>query len=122
MIGRRDRIKHDDKGNASYGMDMFVSKEYRDLRLGRRLYYAGKELCRNFNLRAILAGGRIIHYHEHAEMEPANYIEAVRRREIHDPILSFQLSKFCALQGILTPRPSHFHMPVVPLTVSADYW
>ena len=92
LICSRDRIQHDANGDALYGMDMFVSKEYRDLRLGRRLYDARKELCRNLNLRAILAGGRIIRYHEHAEMEPADYIEAVRRREIHDPILSFQLA------------------------------
>ena len=92
LIGRRDRIKHDPDGDALYGMDMFVSKEYRDLRLGRRLYDARKELCRNLNLRAILAGGRIVRYHEHAEMSPADYIDAVRGREIHDPILSFQLA------------------------------
>jgi len=92
LIGRRDRIKHDDNGDALYGMDLFVSKQYRDLRLGRRLYDARKELCRNHNLRAILAGGRIIRYHEHQEMTPADYIQAVRRREIHDPILSFQLA------------------------------
>ncbi|MDH5711735.1 MAG: GNAT family N-acetyltransferase, partial [Gammaproteobacteria bacterium] len=92
LIGRRDRIKHDENGDALYGMDMFVSKEYRDLRLGRRLYDARKELCRNLNLRAILAGGRIIRYYEYADMKPADYIEAVRRREIHDPILSFQLA------------------------------
>lgn len=92
LIGRRDIIKHDNSGDALYGMDMFVSKQYRDLRLGRRLYDARKELCRNLNLRAILAGGRIIRYHEHADMSPAEYLDAVRRREIHDPILSFQLA------------------------------
>jgi predicted amidohydrolase len=92
LVGRRDRIRHDPDGDALYGMDLFVSKEYRDLRLGRRLYDARKELCRNLNLRAILAGGRIIKYHEHSEMTPSEYLEAVRRREIHDPILSFQLA------------------------------
>lgn len=92
LLGRRDRIRHDQNGDALYGMDMFVKKDYRNLRLGRRLYDARKELCRNLNLRAILAGGRIIRYHEHADMSPADYLEAVRRREIHDPILSFQLA------------------------------
>jgi predicted amidohydrolase len=92
LIGRRNRIQHDQEGDALYGMDVFVSKHYRGLRLGRRLYDARKELCRNLNLRAILAGGRIIKYHEHAEMTPSEYIEAVRSREVHDPILSFQLA------------------------------
>jgi len=92
LIGRRNRIRHDPNGDALYGMDVFVAREYRNLRLGRRLYDARKELCRNLNLRAILAGGRIIRYHEHAEMTPADYIDAVRGKEIHDPILSFQLA------------------------------
>lgn len=92
LIGRRDRIRHAPDGDALYGMDVFVGREYRGLRLGRRLYDARKELCRNLNLRAILAGGRIVKYHEHADMTPAEYIEAVRRREVHDPILSFQLA------------------------------
>lgn len=92
LIGRRDRIRHDPEGDALYGMDLFVSKKYRGLRLGRRLYDARKELCRNLNLRAILAGGRIIRYHEYSDLNPSEYIDAVRRREIHDPILSFQLA------------------------------
>jgi len=91
LIDRRRRIKHQPEGDALYGMDLFVSPKYRDLRLGRRLYDARKELCRNLNLQAILAGGRIIRYHEHAELSPAEYIDAVRKKEIHDPILSFQL-------------------------------
>jgi len=92
LIGRRDRIRHDPDGDALYGMDLFVDKDYRGLRLGRRLYDARKELCRNLNLRAILAGGRIVRYHEHAELSPAEYLQAVDRKEIHDPILSFQLA------------------------------
>ncbi len=92
LVGRRDRIRHDVDGDALYGMDLFVDPEYRDLRLGRRLYDSRKELCRNLNLRAILAGGRIIRYHQNAEMTPSEYLEAVRRKEIHDPILSFQLA------------------------------
>lgn len=43
------------------------------------------------NLRAILAGGRIPEYHQHAdELTPAQYIDKVSRKEIYDPILSFQ--------------------------------
>jgi len=73
-------------------MDIFVSRQYQGMRLGRRLYDARKELCRDHNLRAILAGGRVVRYHEHTELSPAQYIDAVRNREIHDPILSFQLA------------------------------
>lgn len=84
---------HDPNGDVLYGVDVFVDPEYRGMRLGRRLYDARKELCRNLNLRAIVAGGRIPGYHKYAEkMTPEEYVQQVRRREIYDPILSFQLA------------------------------
>jgi len=50
-------------------------------------------LCRALNLKAILAGGRIPGYNRHAaECTVAEYIDKVKRRELHDPILSFQLA------------------------------
>ncbi len=84
---------HDPNGDVLYGVDVFVDPEYRHMRLGRRLYDARKDLCQQLNLRAIVAGGRIIGYHKHADkMTPDQYISLVRRNEIYDPILSFQLS------------------------------
>lgn len=84
---------HDPNGDVLYGVDVFVDPEYRGMRLGRRLYDARKELCRNLNLRAIIAGGRIPGYHKHADsMSPEEYVQQVRQKEIYDPILSFQLA------------------------------
>lgn len=84
---------HDGDGDALYGLDVFVHPDYRGYRLGRRLYEARKELCREENLRAILAGGRLPGYGEHADtMAVTEYIEQVTRQKLHDPILSFQLS------------------------------
>ncbi|WP_139101471.1 bifunctional GNAT family N-acetyltransferase/carbon-nitrogen hydrolase family protein [Marinomonas spartinae] len=93
LIGKKETILNDRNGDAMYGLDVLIHPEYRGFRLGRRLYEARKELCRQHNLRAILAGGRIPTYHEHSdEMTPAEYLEAVSDRKIYDPILSFQLS------------------------------
>ncbi|HSG89060.1 MAG TPA: carbon-nitrogen hydrolase family protein [Pseudomonadales bacterium] len=87
------RIHDKADGDALYGLDVFVDAEYRNFRLGRRLYDARKELCFENNLRGILAGGRIVGYGAHAEeMKPEEYIDRVRRKELYDPILSFQLS------------------------------
>jgi len=84
---------HDPNGDVLYGVDVFVHPRHRDMRLGRRLYDARKELCRSLNLRAIVAGGRIPGYDRYAdEMGPEQYIDLVRRRELRDPILSFQLA------------------------------
>lgn len=84
---------HDDRGDVLYGIDVFIKKEYRGLRLGRRLYDYRKELTEKLNLRGIAFGGRIPNYHKHAElMSPKEYIEKVKRKEIHDPVLNFQIS------------------------------
>jgi predicted amidohydrolase len=84
---------HDASGDILYGIDVFISPRYRGLRLGRRLYDYRKELCESLNLRGIVFGGRIPNYHQYsAEMSPKEYIEKVKKKEIHDPVLNFQLS------------------------------
>ena len=67
LIGKRETFQHDKQGDALYGLDLFVHPDYREYRLGRRLYDARKEICIQLNLRSILAGGRIINYYKHAE-------------------------------------------------------
>ncbi|MDF2455900.1 MAG: yafV [Cytophagaceae bacterium] len=84
---------HDENGDTLYGIDVFVHPEYRNMRLGRRLYDARKELCEKLNLRAIIVGGRIPGYKKHhRKLSPRQYIEEVKKKEILDPILTFQLA------------------------------
>lgn len=84
---------HTANGDILYGIDVFIKSEFRGLRLGRRLYDYRKELCEKLNLRGIAFGGRIPNYHKYAlELSPKEYIEKVKRREIHDPVLNFQIS------------------------------
>ncbi len=84
---------HTINGEILYGIDVFIHPNYRGLRLGRRLYDARKELCEQFNLKAIVFAGRIPNYGKYAsEFTPKVYIEKVRKKELHDPVLSFQLS------------------------------
>ena len=84
---------HTDDGDTLYGIDIFIKPEYRGLRLGRRLYDYRKELCEKRNLKGILFGGRIPNYHKYeGKLSPKEYIEKVKSREIHDPVLNFQLS------------------------------
>ncbi|MDR9828902.1 bifunctional GNAT family N-acetyltransferase/carbon-nitrogen hydrolase family protein [Vibrio sp. FNV 38] len=93
IINEQNVIQNQRSGDAMYGLDVFVHPDYRGLRLGRRLYDARKELCRNKNFKAILTGGRIPNYHKYAEkLSVAEYIDRVKRRKLHDPILSFQLA------------------------------
>lgn len=93
---------HDTEGDVLYGIEVFVHPEYRSLRLGRRLYDARKELCEQLNLKGIIAGGRIPHYHEYAnEITPRQYIDKVKQKEIFDPTLTFQLSNDFHVKKIL---------------------
>lgn len=84
---------HTDDGDVLYGIDVFIKPDFRGLRLGRRLYDYRKELCEKLNLRGIAFGGRIPNYYKYAsEYSPKQYIEKVRLKEIHDPVLNFQIS------------------------------
>lgn len=94
---------HTMDGDTLYGVDIFVHPKSRGLRLGRRLYDARKDLCRNFNLRRFIAGGRIPGYAKYADsLTPVRYIEQVKSREIFDPVLSFQLANGFHVRKLLT--------------------
>ena len=84
---------HNDAGDILYGIDVFIKQDFRGLRLGRRLYDYRKELCEKLNLKGIAFGGRIPNYHKFSDkLTPKEYIEQVKRKEIHDPVLNFQIS------------------------------
>lgn len=84
---------HDSNGDKLYGIDIFIRPKFRGLRLGRRLYDYRKELCEKLNLKGIIFGGRIPKYHQYAsEISPREYIDKVKKKEIHDPVLDFQIS------------------------------
>lgn len=93
LITDKEVRGHDPDGDALYGLDVFVHPEYRGYRLGRRLYQARKDLCREQNMKAILAGGRLPGYHKQSEeMTVTEYLEQVEGHVLHDPILSFQIA------------------------------
>lgn len=93
---------HNPNGDTLYGIEIFVSPDYRGLRLGRRLYEARKELCENQNLKSIIAGGRIPGYHPHADtLTPRQYIDKVKAKELYDPTLTFQISNDFHVRKVL---------------------
>lgn len=94
---------HNPNGDVLYGIEVFVHPNFRGLRLARRLYDARKELCERLNLKGIVFGGRIPGYTAHAEsMSPKEYINKVKMKELHDPVLSFQLANEFHVKKLLS--------------------
>ena len=65
-----------------------------------------KQVCRDLNLRGIVAGGVIPGYADHKDrMSADTYIAEVRAGRLYDPTLSFQLRNGfeapCALAGYI---------------------
>lgn len=93
---------HDPLGDMLYGVDIFISKKYRGLRLGRRLYDYRKELCEDLNLKGIIFGGRLPNYGKYAQkLTPKEYIQKVKYKKINDPVLNFQLSNDFYVKRVL---------------------
>jgi predicted amidohydrolase/GNAT superfamily N-acetyltransferase len=93
---------HDRQGDTLYGADVYVHPDYRGRGVGAALYEARRHLCRELNLRRILAGGRLWNYSEHAsKMSPEEYVAKVEAGELRDLVLSFQLREGFAVRGVL---------------------
>ncbi len=126
ITGRGYLTTHDPDGDTLYGVDVFVHPDYRGSRLGRRLYDARKELCRNLNLRRIVFGGRIPGYHKYSkEMTPQEYIALVKKNEIYDPVLTFQLRNDFHVRRVITgylPEDKESHAyAVISQWINIDY-
>lgn len=93
---------HNPQGDTLYGIEVFIHPNHRGLRLARRLYDARKILCEQLNLKMIIAGGRIPKYVMYADkIQPREYIDKVKKREIFDPTLTFQLANDFQVKKIL---------------------
>lgn len=102
ITGNYSFSTHDPEGDVMYGIDVFIHPNFRGMRFGRRLYDFRKELCEQHNLKGIIFGGRIPNYHKYAdELTPKEYIQKVKTKEIHDPVLNFQLSNDFHVKKVL---------------------
>ncbi|MDN5845844.1 MAG: GNAT family N-acetyltransferase [Candidatus Nitrosocosmicus sp.] len=83
---------HDPNGDSLYGADISVHPEFRRLGIATLLYKARKDLAIKYNLRRIIAGGRLINYSNYAEkFSPEEYVKLVINEQISDQVLTFQL-------------------------------
>ena len=83
---------HSYDGDSLYGADISSHPKYRHEGIGSMLYEARKELAIKMNVRRMIAGGRLFNYCEYADkMSALEYAQKVIRRELRDPVLSFEL-------------------------------
>jgi predicted amidohydrolase/ribosomal protein S18 acetylase RimI-like enzyme len=93
---------HDPRADTLYGADVYVHPEARGRGVGGALYEARRQLCRRLNLRRILSGGRLWHYHQYAERYSAEeYVRRVVAGQIRDLVLSYQLREGFVVRNIL---------------------
>ncbi|MBU8877519.1 GNAT family N-acetyltransferase [Bacillus sp. FJAT-29790] len=83
---------HNVNGKHLYGIDVIVHPNFRQRKIGKRLYEARKQVCKKLDLQSIIYGGRIPYYQKYAEtMAVEDYVDKVIEGKIYDPVLTFQL-------------------------------
>lgn len=105
---------HDPAGDDLYGADMAVHPDYRGLGIAGKLYAARMNILKRFNLRRMVAGGRIPGYREYAgRLSAEQYVDKVCRGELKDPALTAHLKAGYQVKGV--------HMSYLQDEQSLDY-
>ena len=90
---------HNSEGRTLYGAEVFVHPDKLGAGIGHALYEARRRICRKFNLKRIIACGRLPGYHHHADhISALLYAQKVVWGDFFDAVLSFQLREgfsFC---------------------------
>ena len=93
---------HTPDGDTLYGIEMMVRPDHQGMRLSRRLYEERKRLCRERNLERIIIGGRLPGYHQVADtLSASEYVDAVMRKALFDPVLTAQLANGFVLKRLI---------------------
>ncbi|MFC6604614.1 GNAT family N-acetyltransferase [Ectobacillus funiculus] len=83
---------HNSNGNTLYVVDISVRPSYRKLGLGKWLMLAMYDVVVHKRLDRLLGCGRMPGYYKKAgEMTPKQYLEAVVKGELKDPVITFLL-------------------------------
>lgn len=93
---------HTPSGDTLYGADIAVHPEYRGQGVATELYKHRKNLLKRYNLRRMVAYGRIPNFKEFAgKMTPEEYVEAVKNGELKDPALITHLKAGYKVRRVL---------------------
>lgn len=93
---------HDPSGDTLYGADIGVHQDYRGMGLSKMLYDARKKLMQRYNLRRMVAYGRIPGYNQYAgKMTAEEYVDKVVSGELSDQSLRAHLSAGYVVRRVL---------------------
>ena len=99
---------HNPAGFTLYGAEVFVDPRLRGKHLGHALYEGRRKICKELNLRRIIACGRLPGYHAFSQqMSVELYAKKVLWGDLVDPVLSFQLRegfRYCAIMNDYLPE------------------
>lgn len=100
---------HDATGEYLYGYEVCVDPRVRRYRIGYRFYRERRRLCEFLRLKGIVIAGRIPNFSRHARRfdTPEAYVEAVRGKQVRDPVLAFQIR-----MGFEPLRVLHDYLPL----------
>jgi predicted amidohydrolase/GNAT superfamily N-acetyltransferase len=100
---------HDATGDYLYGYEVCVDPRMRRYRIGHRFYRQRRRLCEYLRLKGIVLAGRIPNYSRNARRyeTPEAYVEAVKNKQVRDPVLGFQMR-----MGYEPVRVLHDYLPV----------
>ncbi|MCB9558488.1 MAG: GNAT family N-acetyltransferase [Deltaproteobacteria bacterium] len=92
---------HTPSGDTLYGADIAVHPDYRRRGVAGALYRERKRIMRRYNLRRMVAGGRIPDYAKVAgQMTAEEYVDRVIRGELTDTSLSAHLAVGYKVKGL----------------------
>ena len=117
---------HNPDGYTLYGAEVFVDPRLRGKRVGHALYDGRRKICRQLNLRRIIACGRLPGYQAVAQPMPIElYAKKVLWGDFFDPVLSFQLRegfRYCGIMENYLPedRESSGHASLI-VWINPDY-
>lgn len=99
---------HDPAGMTLYGAEVMVHPDMQRRGVGKALYAARRDLCRQLKLKRIRAGARLRGYARYArQMTPQQYVQQVVAGQIVDPTLTFQLKQRFRVLAVVEHYLSH---------------
>ena len=102
ITGSGSFTTHNPSGDTLYGADIGVHPDYRGQGIAAKLYVARKKLLKRYNLRRMVAHGRIPGYREFAgKMTAETYVKKVISGELKDPALNAHLKAGFVVKKVL---------------------